>query len=151
LKAWFSGQVQVASTSTISTKLSSHQFCKNAVPPDSLRQISTTQGTKLYSVLDAIPALTQQQRSQVGQPDKTALAVIVMDAADGETTSDAAWKIRAAEIAALGKNRIVTVLLAADSQLINQASRISNQYFLVCPLSSAKECITRGFTAARTL
>ena len=151
LKAWFSGQVQVAGTSTITSKVSIYQLCKNVVPPDELRQISPTQGTKLSIVLHAIPSLTQQQRSQMGQLTKAALAVIVMDADDGEATSDAAWKIRATEIAALSKNRIVTVLLAADSQVVNQASRINDKNFLVCPLTSPKECLDRGFNAARSL
>jgi hypothetical protein len=152
IQVWFSNQAQIADQKTITTKLASRQLCKNITPPDALRQIDPNQGTSLTAAITQIPILAEHSRQQSGQLDKPVLAVIVIDANDGEANTEAEWLAVAQTIETLGNQRMVVVAIVSDAKLLNHFNQyVRSPNFQACPLNDAKTCLEWGYRTARAL
>lgn len=147
---WFSNEAQVAQQKTLTTKLASRQLCKSLAAPDNQRQFDPTKGTSLAAAIAQIPILAERSRQQSGQVDKPVLAVLVIDANDGEANTDAEWQTTAQTIEALGSQRIALVAIVSDAHLLNQFNQsVRSANFQACPLSDAKTCLEWGYRIAR--
>lgn len=145
---WFSETAQMASNQSIQTKLATRVFCRKTQPPESMLQVARNRGTRLSVALASIPTLSQQLRQQASAPQKAVLATIVIDAIDGESVDEAAIT---QQLAALEKNRIVTVALVTDSKSLNALGKVSNGNFQSCSLHDAQVCLQWAFRHVRSL